>query len=213
MTDKNPKGELLVYQTDDGQVKLDVRLENESLWLSLNQMASLFGVDKSGVSRHLKNIFETGDLVRDSVVAKTATTAADGKVYQVEYFNLDAIISVGYRVNSILGTRFRIWATERLREYIVKGFTMDDDRLKELGGGQYFEELLGRIRDRQGAVECSTAYPYSESGRCALAREKRFLDTGKRWLHFLSRYLFRDAGLDSGFCFEVSKKRILIGVK
>ena len=141
------KGEMLVYQTDDGQVKLDVRLENESLWLSLNQMASLFGVDKSGVSRHLKNIFETGDLVRDSVVAKTATTAADGKVYQVEYFNLDAIISVGYRVNSILGTRFRIWATERLREYIVKGFTMDDDRLKELGGGQYFEELLGRIRD------------------------------------------------------------------
>ncbi len=141
------KGEMLVYQTDDGQVKLDVRLENESLWLSLNQMASLFGVDKSGVSRHLKNIFETGELVRDSVVAKTATTAADGKVYQVEYFNLDAIISVGYRVNSILGTRFRIWATERLREYIVKGFTMDDDRLKELGGGQYFEELLGRIRD------------------------------------------------------------------
>lgn len=162
-----PQGELLVYQTDDGQVKLDVRLENESLWLSLNQMASLFGVDKSGVSRHLKNIFETGELVRDSVVAKTATTAADGKVYQVEYFNLDAIISVGYRVNSILGTRFRIWATERLRESIVKGFMMDDDRLKELGGGRMtrgFSATLSSLRAGKSVKRVGHAFRLPVSG-------------------------------------------------
>ncbi len=141
------KGELLVYQGADGGMKLEVRLQDETIWLSINQMATLFGVDKSGISRHLKNVFESGELDRNSVVAKFATTAADGKTYQVEHFNLDAIISVGYRVNSIRGTQFRIWATERLKEYIIKGFTMDDDRLKEPAGGRYFEELLARIRD------------------------------------------------------------------
>lgn len=140
-------GELLLFQTDGQGPQLEVRLYNESVWLSLNQLADLLQVDKSGISRHLKNIFTSGELQRDSVVAVFATTAADGKTYQVEYFNLDAIISVGYRVNSLRGTQFRIWATERLKEYIVKGFTMDDSRLKEAGNNRYFEELLARIRD------------------------------------------------------------------
>ena len=144
---KNPRGQFLVYKTEDGHVKIETRLQDETIWLSINQMAELFSVDKSGISRHLKNIFESGELSRESVVANFATTAVDGKVYQVDYYNLDVIISVGYRVNSIRGTQFRIWATERLKEYIVKGFTMDDERLKEPQGGRYFEELLARIRD------------------------------------------------------------------
>ncbi len=141
------QGELLLYQTDEQGPRLEVRLHNESVWLAINQMAELFQVDKSGISRHLKNIFESGELTRDSVVAKIATTAADQKTYQVEYFNLDAIISVGYRVNSLRGTQFRIWATQRLKEYLIKGFTLDDQRLKEAGSERYFEELLARIRD------------------------------------------------------------------
>ena len=147
-----PNGEILLYQAPDGTTKLNVCLVNESVWLSIDQMALLFGIDKSGISRHLKNIFSTGELVKPAVVANFATTAADGKNYQVDYYNLDAIISVGYRVNSIRGTQFRIWATQRLREYIVKGFTMDDERLKNPAVGDneapdYFDELLERIRD------------------------------------------------------------------
>jgi hypothetical protein len=141
------QGEILLYQVDDQGPRLEVRLQDESVWLSLNQMAELFQVDKSGISRHLKNIFDTGELRREAVVANFATTARDGKAYQVDYFNLDAIISVGYRVNSLRGTQFRIWATQRLREYIVKGFALDDARLKKGGGGNYFDELLARIRD------------------------------------------------------------------
>ena len=141
------KGEILVYQTEDGRVKLEVHLRDETIWLNINQMASLFGIDKSGISRHLKNVFESGELEKDSVVVKFATTAGDGKTYQVEYFNLDAVISVGYRVNSLRGTQFRIWATQKLTEYIKKGFVLDDERLKEPDGGRYFEELLARIRD------------------------------------------------------------------
>ena len=144
------KGELIVYPSDDGQIRLDVRLENETIWLTINQMAQLFGVDKSGISRHLKNIFETGELQREATVAKFATVQNEGGravSRDLEHYNLDAIISVGYRVNSIRGTQFRIWATERLKEYIVKGFAMDDRRLKEEGGSRYFEELLARIRD------------------------------------------------------------------
>lgn len=149
--EKEPtKGGLLVYQGTDGSMKLEVRLENETIWLTINQMAQLFGVDKSGISRHLKNIFETRELQREATVAKFATVQDEGGrsvSRDLEYYNLDAIISVGYRVNSILGTQFRIWATERLKEYIVKGFSMDDARLKEPEGGRYFEELLARIRD------------------------------------------------------------------
>ncbi len=139
--------EFILYKSEDGKIKIEVRIQNETIWLSINQMAELFQVDKSGISRHLKNIFATGELSRNSVVANFATTASDGKTYQVEHYSLDAIISVGYRVNSIRGTQFRIWATERLKEYIIKGFTLDDERLKRAGGGNYFDELLARIRD------------------------------------------------------------------
>jgi hypothetical protein len=142
-----PGGEFLFYQTDDGRTRLQVRVRDETVWLSLNQMAELFQRDKSVISRHINNVFDEGELVRKRVVANYATTAADGKTYQVEFFNLDVIISVGYRVKSQRGTQFRIWATQRLREYIVKGFAMDDERLKQRGGGNYFEELLARIRD------------------------------------------------------------------
>lgn len=139
--------EVIIYKSDDGHAELSVFIENETVWLSLDQMAALFNRDKSTVSRHIKNIFEEEELEAKSVVAKNATTASDGKTYQVDYYNLDVIISVGYRVKSVQGTRFRQWATARLKEYIVKGFTMDDDHLKNLGGGNYWKELLDRIRD------------------------------------------------------------------
>ena len=155
MTDKfqpspPPGDELIVYLTEDGKLKVDVRFQGETAWLSLSQMAELFQRDKSVISRHIKNVFDEGELARSSVVAKSATTAADGKTYQVEFYNLDVIISVGYRVKSRRGTQFRIWATQRLREFIVKGFTMDDERLKNppgKGHTDYFDELLERIRD------------------------------------------------------------------
>ncbi len=127
-------GEIIVYQTEDGSTRLDVKFEDDTVWLSLDQMAELFQRDKSTVSRHIKNIFTEGELDKNSVVANFATTAADGKTYQVDYYNLDVIISVGYRVKSIVGTHFRKWATERLKEYMLKGFTMDDERLKGNGG-------------------------------------------------------------------------------
>jgi len=138
---------LIIYQTEDGKTKIDVHMENETVWLSLDQMAELFQRDKSTISRHIKNIFEEGELTREAVVANFATTAADGKTYQVDYYNLDVIISVGYRVKSLRGTQFRIWANSVLREYLIKGFAMNDDLLKQSGGGNYFDELLERIRD------------------------------------------------------------------
>ena len=140
-------GELILYQTEDGLTKINVNMRNETVWLSLDQMAELFGRDKSTISRHIKNVFSEGELDRNSVVANFATTAADGKTYDVDYYNLDVIISVGYRVKSQRGVQFRIWATERLKEYLVKGFALDDDRLKGSGGGDYWKELLERIRD------------------------------------------------------------------
>lgn len=143
---EQPAGEIVLFQRGDAPA-IDVRLSGDTVWLSLNQLADLLGRDKSTISRHITNVFSEGELVRDSVVAEFATTAADGKTYRVDHFNLDVIISVGYRVKSRQGTQFRIWATERLREYLVKGFTMDDARLKNLGGGSYWKELLERIRD------------------------------------------------------------------
>ena len=147
MDNSQNKGEIVFYQTEDGITKLSVNLQDETVWLSLDQMAQLFQRDKSTISRHIKNIFEEGELSQDSVVANFATTANDGKTYQVEYYNLDMIISVGYRVKSIQATKFRIWATNVLKEYIKKGFAMDDERLKGNGGGTYWKELLDRIRD------------------------------------------------------------------
>lgn len=138
---------LIMYTTEDGITKIQATFDNDTVWLSIDQMAEVFQRDKSTISRHIKNIFEEGEYVSESVVAKFATTAADGKIYQVEYYNLDVIISVGYRVKSLRGTQFRIWAMKILKEYMQKGFALDDQRLKELGGGNYFDELLARIRD------------------------------------------------------------------
>ena len=140
-------GEVLLYQTEDGSTRIEVQLVNDTVWLSLNQLADLFQRDKSVISRHISNVFEEGELTTAAVVANFATTATDGKTYQVDYYNLDVIISVGYRVKSHRGTQFRIWATQRLREYLIKGFALDDERLKQAGGGNYFDELLARIRD------------------------------------------------------------------
>ncbi len=141
------KGQFLLYQTPDGDSQIEVKLQNDTVWLSLDQMAELFQRNKSTISRHIKNVLEDGELEEDSVVANFATTATDGKNYSVAYYNLDMIISVGYRVHSYRGVQFRIWATKVLKEYIVKGFAMNDDLLKRAGGGNYFDELLARIRD------------------------------------------------------------------
>lgn len=143
--DNNSK--MIIYTTEDGLVKIETTFNNETVWLSLDQMSSLFQRDKSTISRHIKNIFDEGELIKESVVANFATTASDGKTYHVDYYNLDVIISVGYRVKSKRGVQFRIWATNLIKEYMKKGFVLDDDRLKELGGGGYFKELLERIRD------------------------------------------------------------------
>lgn len=141
------KGQFLLYQTPDGDSQIEVKLQNDTVWLSLDQMAELFQRNKSTISRHIKNVLEDGELEADSVIANFATTATDGKNYSVAYYNLDMIISVGYRVHSYRGVQFRIWATKVLKEYIVKGFAMNDDLLKRAGGGNYFDELLARIRD------------------------------------------------------------------
>ena len=140
-------GSIILYQTEDGKSRIEVTLCNDTVWLTADQMAELFQRNKSTISRHIKNVFEDGELNPDSVVAFFATTAADNKKYQVAYYNLDMIISVGYRVKSHRGVQFRIWATNVLREYLVKGFAMNDDLLKRAGGGNYFDELLSRIRD------------------------------------------------------------------
>lgn len=142
----NQKSNMIIYTTEDGLAKIETTFDEDTVWLSIDQMAELFERDKSTISRHIKNIFAEGELQRDSVIANFATTASDGKTYQVDYYNLDVIISVGYRVKSKRGTQFRIWATNILKEYMRKGFAMDDERLKNLGGG-YFKELLERIRD------------------------------------------------------------------
>ena len=143
----NDQGDIIIYQTEDGVTKIDVRFVDETVWLTQAQLVQLFQTSKANVSEHIKNIFAEGELDEESVVRKFRTTAADGKNYLVSHYNLDMIISLGYRVKSAIATRFRRWATERLKEYIVKGFTMDDERLKKLGGGNYWKELLDRIRD------------------------------------------------------------------
>lgn len=142
-------GEIIFYEGTDGRKRAEVQYHQEMFWMSLDQLADIFGVDKSGISRHLKNIFESGELQKDSVVAKFATTAADGKTYQVSFYNLDAAISVGYRVNSTEATRFRIWATQTLRQYMQKGYVLDHERLKlnTRFGPDYFEQLLEEIRE------------------------------------------------------------------
>jgi len=142
------KSEIILYQTEDNRTRIEVRLENETVWLTQKLMAELFQKDVRTINEHIQNIFEEHELPPDSVIRKFRITAADGKSYETQHYNLDVVISVGYRVKSHRGTQFRIWATQRLREYIVKGFTMDDERLKQGGTkNEYFDELLQRIRE------------------------------------------------------------------
>lgn len=144
------KGQILLYQTPDGESKIEVKLQDDTVWLSLDQMAELFQRNKSTISRHIKNVLEEGELLADSTIANFATVQNEGNRHverQITYYNLDMIISVGYRVHSYRGVQFRIWATKVLKEYIVKGFALNDDLLKRAGGGNYFDELLARIRD------------------------------------------------------------------
>ncbi len=141
------KSELIIYQTEDGVTKIDVRMDNDTVWLTQAQMTELFQTTKQNISLHINNCFKEGELDRNSVVKEYLTTATDGKRYATQYYNLDVIISVGYRVKSLRGTQFRIWASTILKEYLVKGFAMNDELLKKAGGGNYFDELLSRIRD------------------------------------------------------------------
>jgi len=185
---KESDSRVIIFKTEDEKITVDVRFDEETVWLTLDQIALLFERDKSTISRHIKNVFDEGELDRNSVVANYATTAADGKKYQVAYFNLDVIISVGYRVKSLRGTQFRQWATKRLNEYIRKGFTLDDERLKN-GGGRYFRELLQRIRDIRSSERnlyqqvtdiYATAIDYNP--RADLTRE--FFATVQNKLHY-----------------------------
>ena len=139
--------EILIYQSENGNTKIDVKIIDETVWLTQAQLCELYQTSKSNVSEHIKHIFEEGELDQKSVVRNFRTTAVDGKNYNVVHYNLDMIISLGYRIKSKIATNFRRWATERLKEYMIKGFTMDDERLKQLGGGNYWKELLDRIRD------------------------------------------------------------------
>ncbi len=143
----NINSEIIMYQTDDGLTKIETTFDGDTVWLSIDQMAELFQRDKSVIGKHIRNIFKEGELEKNSVWAKFAYTASDGKSYQLDYYNLDVIISVGYRVKSLRGTQFRIWASSILKEYMKKGFAMNDDLIKNNGGGIYFDELLERIRD------------------------------------------------------------------
>ncbi len=147
MKNSKPDNEVIIYEGHGGEPRISVHVEGETVWLSQAQMVELFQSSKANISEHIKHIFEEGELEKNSVVRKIRTTAKDGKNYNVEHYNLDMIISLGYRIKSSIATHFRQWATKRLREYIVKGFAMDDERLKGTGGGQYWKELLDRIRD------------------------------------------------------------------
>ena len=185
--------QILLYTTPNGKVNVEIYLQNETIWLNQQKIADLFGVERSVVTKHLKNIFDTKELDPNSVCAKIAHTADDGKTYQTQFYNLDAIISVGYRVNSSQATAFRIWATERLKEYIIKGFTMDDERLKNpnnIFGKDYFEEQLERIRDIRSSerrfyqkitdiyAQCSADYSTDND------ITKQFFATVQNKLHF-----------------------------
>jgi len=147
MTNINNSGEIIIYEDADGTPSIEVRVEGETVWLTQKQLAELFGTTKQNISQHIDNILKDDELAENSVVKKILTTANDGKKYNTEHYNLDMIISLGYRINSRIATNFRIWATKRLHEYLIKGFTMNDEFLKENGGGKYWYELLDRIRD------------------------------------------------------------------
>ena len=181
-------GELVMFRTDDGATRIEVRLVDETVWLTQAQMVELFQSSKANVSEHIRNVFAEGELEEDSVVRKFRTTAADGKNYQVKHYNLDVIISVGYRVRSLRGTQFRQWALGVLREYLIKGFAMDDERLKE-GGGTYWRELLERIRDIRSSEkvihrQVLDLYATSVDYDPRAAVSKQFFATVQNKLHF-----------------------------
>jgi len=181
---------VLLYRTEDGTLRMDVRMDGDTVWLSQEQIAGLFEKDKSTISRHIRNVIAEGELQAISVVALFATTAADGKTYQVEHYNLDMIIPVGYRVNSKRGTQFRIWATQQLREYLIKGFILDDRRFKELSAlDRYFDELVERIRDirtseRQFYRKVTDIYATSMDYDPAEEATRKFYATVQNKLHF-----------------------------
>ena len=173
-----PENKVIIYTANDGKTKIDVKLEEETLWLTQAQMCELYQTSKSNVSEHIKHIFEEGELDKEATVRKFRTVQTEGSrnvEREVEHYNLDMIIALGYRVRSLIATRFRQWATERLREYIVKGFTLDDERLKKLGGGSYWKEMPKRIsnkpkslfsnksaiKSKQLLISCRTSYWYS----------------------------------------------------
>lgn len=181
--------EILIYTREDGTPAINVRLEDETIWVTQAQLVELFQSSKANISEHISNVFDEGELDQDAVVREFRTTAADGKSYSVNHYNLDMIISVGYRVKSKTATQFRIWATKVLRDYLVKGFAMDDDKLKNLGGGDYWRELLTRIRDirssekvlyRQVLDLYATSIDYSPSA----AESKEFFAIIQNKLHF-----------------------------
>ena len=179
---------LVIFTTADEKFSVDVLFDDKTVWLTLDQMAQMFERDKSTISRHIKNVFDEGELEQKSVVANYATTATDGKQYQVDHYNLDVIISVGYRVKSLRGTQFRKWATERLNEYITKGFTLDDERLKN-GGSRYFKELLQRIRDirsseRNMYQQVTDIYATSIDYDPKAEQTKEFFATVQNKLHY-----------------------------
>jgi len=147
MKSNNNSGEIIIYEGADGAPSIEVRVEGETVWLTQAQLAELFNTSRPNITMHIKNIFDEGELSEVSVCKDFLHTATDGKKYNTKSYNLDLIISLGYRIKSDLATKFRQWATKRLNEYIVKGFAMDDERLKEIGGGNYWKELLARIRD------------------------------------------------------------------
>jgi len=190
---QNTFTEFLLYTTPNGKVKVEIFLRDKTIWLTQDKVALLFGVQRPAITKHLKNIFETGELREDSVSSILEHTAEDGKTYKTKFYNLDTIISVGYRVNSTKATHFRIWATERLKEYIIKGFTMDDERLKNpenIFGQDYFEEQLARIRNIRSSerrfyqkitdiyAQCSSDYDPNEE------ITKQFFATVQNKLHF-----------------------------
>jgi hypothetical protein len=185
-------GEFLLYQTEDGKTRVQVRLGQDTVWLSLNQMADLFQRDKSVISKHIANVFAEGELTTEGTVANFATVQQEGTrevTRSIEYYNLDVIISVGYRVKSLRGTQFRMWATQRLREYIVKGFTLDDARLKQAGGGDHFDELLERIRDIRSSErvfwrKVLDIYALSEDYDPRAESSTRFFQTVQNKMHW-----------------------------
>jgi len=192
LTPKETDSQILLYQTEDGHTRIEVQFKGETVWLSLNQMAELFQRDKSVISKHIRNIYDEGELTPDSTVAKFATVQTEGNrsvAREIEFYNLDVIISVGYRVKSHRGTQFRIWATQQLKEYIIKGFVLDDQRLKNAAGGNYFKELLARIRDirtsekvfwRQVLAIYSTSIDYDPSEEMT----KQFFATVQNKMHW-----------------------------